>query len=262
MPERWEAELRRMRSVTPTADLWERAERGPSRPGPPGGPSRRGRTMAALVSVIVVLAAGFGLWRAFGVTGAPTTAEPGPSPTVSPSGSMSGGGPLDAFVTLPDELSARLNGANGSQLIATVVVTTNLPDGTVAFVDSTYVGGTESGAGELSVSNAVHDGQLRIDVAWAVCDFGQGISLTVEFRPFYEDYTVPGPQGSPWPPTQPDEILQALGEHFQDITGDQVTTVDSSQGPINQIHLERDYPWPDAPSGFTPPPCPSPSPSG
>lgn len=258
MPERWEADVRRLRSVTPTPDLWERAERGPSRPDLPSGPGRSGRTIAALVSVVVVVAAGFGLWQAFGRTGGPAPVGPGPSPTVGASGTMSPGGLLDAFVTLPDELSARVNDGNASQLTATALVTTDLPDGTLAFVEATYVGGTEAGAGQLSVSDAVHDGQLRIDIAWPVCDFGDGVSLTVEFRPFYEDFTVPGPQGSPWPPTQPAEILQALGDHFQDIAGDQVTTVDSSQGPINQIHLERDYAWPDPPSGFVPPPCPSP----
>jgi hypothetical protein len=153
-------------------------------------------------------------------------------------------------------------GRGDTQLVVTVKVGTNLPDGTLAFVDWTYRDGIEDGAGGLSVSTAVKGGELDIHVPWGVCDFGQGFSLSVEFRPFYEDYTVPGyPPNLPWPPAQPAAVLDLLGTRFRLVRGDQVTTVSSTKGPIRQIRVAGRYPWPDTPADFVPPPCASPPPA-
>ena len=260
MPERWERELRRIRSVEPSDGLWERAEAGPTGPERPSSPDRRGRLVAAVVSIAVIVAAGSGLWIAFGHTSA-TAPGGGASSgsTLTPPGSTPAR--TGYVVTLPDTVTAH-TGTGATQLVVAVKVTTNLPDGTRAFVRWTYRGGTQDGAGALSVTPVVKLGEIDLEVPWGACDFGEGFSLGVEFRPFYEDYVVPGyPQGSPWPPMQSNEVLQQLGARFENLAGGQVTTVDSSKGPIRQIAVSRTYAWPDTPSDFVPPPCVAPPPT-
>jgi hypothetical protein len=68
MPERWEREVQRIRSVEPSEELWHRVEAGPTHPLVPSGPSPRSRLVATLVSAAVVVAVGFGVWNAFGPT--------------------------------------------------------------------------------------------------------------------------------------------------------------------------------------------------
>jgi hypothetical protein len=162
-------------------------------------------------------------------------------------------------VTLPESVMARTGGSR-SQLVVTVRVATNMPTGAHAVVWYTYRGGAEDGAGGGTAWAIVRNGEVDVEVPQGTCDFGEGFSLSVEFRPFYEDFRIPGyPPGLPWPPAQPADVLTALGARFQHLSGDQVTTVGSSKGPIRQIRVSRRYAWPHAPSDFIPPPCPAPT---
>src|SRR6266581_1054971 len=63
MPERWQRELRSLRSIQPLPDLWERAQQGRDREPPRGDRARRVTTVA--VAVLVAVSATFGLIRAF-----------------------------------------------------------------------------------------------------------------------------------------------------------------------------------------------------
>jgi hypothetical protein len=247
MPERWESELRRLRTVGPSSDVWERATQGPSRPQAPDRTGRDKRLLAGAVAVVVLIAAGLATWRAFAPRGA---LIPPAGPSETPAG----------FFLIPSDTLVSLKGTSGVTM--TVVFDTNLQDGTIAEMrfDTAAGGGGVGGGG---VNSVVDGGTLRVAVEEPVCnDVGTGFDLTVEIRPFYEDFVVPGyPQGSPWPPTQSNAVLQALGDHFQNLTGDQVTTTDSSQGLIKQIVVTGSYDWPPPPSGFIPPPCPTPVPS-
>lgn len=209
-----------------------------------------------VVSVAVLAAAGVGAWRAFGPSSeSPPTREP-----TTPSGS---------FLTLPKSATAALGGGT-SHITVTVTAQTNLPDGTIVLAKwetGPHGGGGPQGKGVtiLSVNTVVHDGELQARTDEPFCNYlGSGFDLTIEVRPFYEDWVVPGPMGSgspsPWPPTQPESVLQVLGDHFQDLTGNEVTSTDSSRGPINQIVVTGSYDWPAPPQGFAPPPCPTPAP--
>lgn len=80
MPERWERELQRLRTVDPdTAQTWERAQRPPSGEGMP---PRRQRVVAGVVAFAVFAAAGVFAWQALRPPG--HTVATGPSgPTVT-----------------------------------------------------------------------------------------------------------------------------------------------------------------------------------
>jgi hypothetical protein len=80
MPERWEHELRKLRELRPSEDLGDRVAHGPNRePAPPA----RQRVIAGITALVVFLAAGVLIVRAFG-TGpepqAPATGDETPSP--------------------------------------------------------------------------------------------------------------------------------------------------------------------------------------
>jgi hypothetical protein len=193
------------------------------------------------VAIVVVAAAGFGAWRAFGPRRTPL-------PPAGPAGTPNG-----YFLSDPD-ITSRYGDVG---VHVTMFADTNLPDGTMVLWKWEL---RPNGGGGGGVNAVVQDGAVRETFDESLCnDLGSGFELTLEVRPFYEDWIVPGyPQGSPWPPTQPDSVLQALGDRFQDLTGDQVTTAESSQGPINQIVVTATYDWPPGSSGSFPPPCPSP----
>jgi hypothetical protein len=66
MPERWQLELRKLKTLEPPAGLWEQAVQGPRRKPPRG--EWAPRFAAALVALAVVGASTYGLVRAFGPT--------------------------------------------------------------------------------------------------------------------------------------------------------------------------------------------------
>jgi hypothetical protein len=61
MPERWVDDLQRLRTLEPSADVWERSQRGPRGDGMP---PRRDRVVAGVVALVVFAAAGTFAWRA------------------------------------------------------------------------------------------------------------------------------------------------------------------------------------------------------
>jgi len=74
MPERWLAQLDKLESLEPSADVLERARQGYRRPSPT--PPSRGRLAAALVALLIAIAGGSGAFWAFRDRGPEPTAPP------------------------------------------------------------------------------------------------------------------------------------------------------------------------------------------
>ena len=74
MPERWLAQLDKLESLEPSADVLERARQGSRRPNPT--PSSRGRLIVALVALLIAIAGGSGAFWAFRDRGPELTAPP------------------------------------------------------------------------------------------------------------------------------------------------------------------------------------------
>jgi hypothetical protein len=227
MSERWRRELRRVRQLGPPEDLWERVERGPSRPE--AGP-RIARGVVLSVALILVLSAvGYLTWTAFR-----PSSSPGPVThrTSTPAG---------YYIAFPQSITALTNDPNGG---AAVVLSTNLPDGTKVMVHDTETG--DGGAG-FGCCDEVQGGQLRVKVNDTSCynplgqDRSAGFVLTLTVTPSIDSGRFGDCPGGCKPVPQPQPVLDVLGAHFENLTGDQVTTVDGQRALVATAH----YDWPE-----------------
>ncbi len=136
---------------------------------------------ALVVSIIVLGTSGFFLWRAFEPRGR---------------GGKARETPAGYYLLLPDSVDAALEDANGG---ATALLTSNLPEGTMALVTYTETG---RGGGGMSCCPAVHGGQLSITVDNGGCQLppgaqgSTGFELTVSVRPAFDNVTYDWPADS------------------------------------------------------------------
>jgi hypothetical protein len=164
-----------------------------------------------------------------------------------PAGSAS----TDYFIRLPAE-----PGAVDSKGLTVLDADTNLPEGTRIWL---YFSSKDS---EGPAEEEVAGGTIRIRVANDECHgegamlTGSNITVRVTASPADREFILfgpvgPGPQlSSPqvvatpsiWPsaPQQPEAVLAILGQHFENLTGPQVTLV----GEDNQIQVSREYQLP------------------
>jgi hypothetical protein len=193
---------------------------------------RRGRrSLAAGVSLVVLAGAGFAVWRAFRPL----------HPVAMASGSIDDG----YYLRFTDAISATSDPNGGVDL----VLDTNLPDGTIVLQQDAETG--MQGAHSMGLGSAVQGGHLAITVSDQSCYATQGaprstgFTVTITVRPVFDTVTFegpPGPNGSPRPPPgQPAEVLAILGDRFQNLTGDQVTT----DGDVREIVVTYAHDWPD-----------------
>jgi hypothetical protein len=193
---------------------------------------RRGRKMLAIgVSMLVLAGAGFAVWRAF----AP----------LRPAPLRSGATDDGYYLRFTDAISATSDPNGGADL----VLDTNLPDGTIVLQQDAETG-VPGGRG-MGLGSAVQGGHLPITVGDQSCYATQGaprstgFTVTITVRPVFDNVafdSFPLPNGSPRPPPgQPPEVLGILGDRFQNLTGDQVTT----DGDVRQMVVTLDHQWPD-----------------
>jgi hypothetical protein len=189
----------------------------------------------------IFIAAGTFAWRAF-LSG---SAELGPTvPAGYPSPPASGYWVL--FPDAPELVPARSDGT------VDVIALTNLPEGTI-YATST----SESG----SCCPAVSDGHIALEESNGSCygwvgSIGDspGLSITITTSAdLGQNMVLSGPvkpgggEGSE-PPHQPDSVLEILGDHFENLTGDQVVMKDGEK----QLVATASYPWPEPQCGPDP----------
>ncbi len=163
---------------------------------------------------------------------APSSTEPGtssPAQTVTPTG---------YYLAFPDAAGA----PGGSQGGAILRVKTNLPDGTIVWVSDEEISG---GASESCCATVSHgEVVVHLDNASCVNSIGQArstgfrVTLTVlpDLGPLSPECL--NPDGCPNP--QPKSVLQVLGTHFENLTGDQVKMVDGQRGLV----ATAEFAWP------------------
>ena len=198
-----------------------------SEPGTPNGPEdvphSRGRAFAALMVALVIAAGSIGLY-------------------VASRGGSSSRPPSAYRVTLPAK-----PGGLDSRGLAVLDAKTNLPDGTLVGL---YVRSVDA---EGPSTSAVMDGRIQIRLANDYCHEvdgqleGSKWTLRLTIAPELPNYSTGG--GSPLPGddrgpppsvySQPADILAILGQHFENLTGDQV-----EQRGDHYIEVSADYQLP------------------
>jgi hypothetical protein len=147
-----------------------------------------------------------------------------------------GAASTDYFIRLPAG-----PGAIDSKGLTILDAATNLPEGTLV---SLYFSSKDE---ENPDTTTVHDGMIPIRVANNYCHLNEGNltgsawTIEVTIAPMYPSDAIGG-RGLVPPPfyTQPASVLAILGQHFENLYGDQVTQVDG----VNQIKMSKDYQLP------------------
>jgi len=225
------------------------------RPGAPVGPRASTRAIAVVVALALTAGGGFTLWRAF-------SRGPEPVPRDLPSG---------YYLLPPDEITVAEDNPNGG---VKLVVETNLPEGTLVAREDVVFGLDPSGANSsegYGCCQPVRDGRVVVGVDNSSCynlvgavGDSAGFRVTLVVAPESPDYAV-GPAPAPLdgepaeydPHNQPPEIYELLGEHFENLTGEQVT----EEGKDNVLRVTREYVWPPnscagTQKSFVPEECP------
>jgi hypothetical protein len=233
MSERWRRELRRLSALEPDDDLLLRVHEGP-RPGPEEV-RKAPRSLVILVALAVFGAAGLLTWDAFTPTSGPgRVGEPGyPSPPVS-----------GYYILFPGQDGVQPGG--DTPFGVTLTALTNLPEGTL-------VGWNGGDTG--TCCPAVKDGKIVMTFSNPSCygpvgDAANSTGFTVEItaRPDTSSLIFPG-LGSPPAQAQPPSVLDVLGPHFENLTGDQVVEQnDGSKWLVGKAH----YQWPEPQCGGAP----------
>ncbi|HXY72702.1 MAG TPA: hypothetical protein VEM41_09170, partial [Actinomycetota bacterium] len=158
---------------------------------------------------------------------------------VPPSSSVSRVGGY--WLSLPPGPRSVTSGS-GPGVALRIVVTTDLPEGTIVSSTADAAWGVEPGVA------AVHRGSFVVRVGYDVCQPVDAFDLRIVVRPFYEALASHG--GRSWyipAPTQPRRIVDLLGDRFQNLTGSQVTSALIHRERINQIVVRRTYAMPPLP---------------
>lgn len=230
MTERWRRELGRLSEIGPDDELLERARSTPPRSGLP---SRRSSVVVIVVALAVFASAGAFAWLAFD-PGATTSNRVGmayPSPPAS-----------GHYVLLPDR-AVQLDAFD-----VQVTAVTNLPDGTLLQISTSTTG---------ICCPPVEGGEVTFDTQDSSCfgmagDIPDGgtFEVTITARPSFEGFPSTGLAGeSQDPPEQPEAVLLALGQSFENLSGAQVETQEDSS---NWLVASGVVPWPEPRCGGDP----------
>lgn len=199
-------------------------------------PERSSPLRSAAVAVVALLVAtvgGYTAWKAFGSTGSQLAGKNG------------------YFLRLPE--AANPPGDDPDNRGATVPVVTNLPDGTRVLIEEEHVGGSVHWLTGTQCCPPVKEGMLIAHISSPECMVPPGGKARAGFRvtlTVAPDATVLfrclsfncGSEQQ-----QPKEILEILGPRFENVRGDQVTTI---QG-MRAIVATGTYEWPEgACAGF------------
>lgn len=201
MPERWQRELRRLGRVGPSQGLWDRAKQGPRASHPP--PSRGPRLTAAVVALLVLSLTGVGLWSAF---------RPGRQEPTRP-------GARGYFVSFPKKAGPSGDNPNGG---ASLVMTTNLPNGTLVWLIAEGVGGP---GGNSTCCPPTENGRITFQVNNGSCYLAAGAVRSTGFTMMVKvlpEYRFRGGLGNPSRQSQPPSVQAILGPRFEHLTGPQV----------------------------------------
>ena len=231
MGERWRRKLKRIEELRPTDELLGQARLGPRADLPERRPVSW--FVTAVVAFGLFAAAGGLAWRALVPSGGAASVpvwEPGyQSPPVS-----------GYYVLFPDHADPSSDQPFSSEVTAL----TNLPDGTLVSITTTNEG---------SCCPPVKDGKITFTTQDSSC-YGlvgaplsvPGFTETITARPDIESIGILGPAigpgGDTWqPPEQPEAVLRILGQHFENLSGDQV--VEQPDGS-KQLVAKGGFTWP------------------
>jgi hypothetical protein len=182
----------------------------------------------AVVAVALLIASvgGYAAWKAFGSSGNQLAGKEG------------------YFLRLPEAVAAARDESGNPG--AAVRVETNLPDGTRILIEEEHLGGTIQGPSGTRCCPSVSEGMLIAHVYSPDCGVPEGGTVSTGFRVTLT--VAPSAAGLFSCPSiscgseqhQPKEILEILGSRFQDVHGEQVTTV---QG-VKALVATGTYEWP------------------
>jgi hypothetical protein len=181
------------------------------------------RGVAGAVALALLVGAGFVAWLA-----RQTAAE---KPSVSATARA-------YSITFPLEAGPPGDNPNGG---ATLIATTNLPDGTLVWSQAEGIGGPGGGG---TCCPAVENGKIALRANNGACALppgaprGTGFIVTVTVRPEYRfGSSLAGP--SP-PKIQPASVQAVLGPRFERLTGPQVRIEDG----VRQLVATARFDWP------------------
>jgi hypothetical protein len=197
---------------------------------PPLG-TARSRLTAGVVVLLILLSTVGGLWWAFGRGERRATGE-----------TQDG-----YFVAFPEDAGPPAPNGDGG---ATLTVATNLPAETM--VMASYDAGS---SGSIGCCRAVSDGLLVVEIDNQHCldafaPQSDGFSVSVVVVPVFGSSTYGAiGRGSPDCPggcaeqPQPSSVLAVLGERFENLTGDQVTTLEDGTAAL--VATSEHFDWPE-----------------
>ncbi|HET6770429.1 MAG TPA: hypothetical protein VFH75_02155 [Actinomycetota bacterium] len=154
--------------------------------------------------------------------------------------------PFNAFLRFPERAAPPSPDTDGG---ASLIVETNLPDGTRVHI----IQEDSMGTGGSSCCPQVNGGQLLIEQVFNPSCYAPrgapgstGFTVSIRVRPSYVNkgwdpgIGVVDGEMNVAPATQPAHVLEALGERFELLAGDQVVLKDG----VNQLVASRTYAWP------------------
>jgi hypothetical protein len=195
-----------------------------AQPGQPG--SLRPRA-AVLVAVLIASVGGYVAWKAFGSSGSKVAGREG------------------YLLRFPKAADPQLD-ADGNPGAA-VSVGTNLPDGTRVLIQEEQLGGPVPGVSGTQCCPPVKEGMLLAHASSPDCGLPIGARASVGFRVTLT--VAPDAAGLFSCPSfscgseqrQPEELLQILGPRFENLHGEQVTTVRG----VKALVARGTYEWPE-----------------
>lgn len=203
---------------------------------------RRGARIATIIVAFGVFALAIAV---FAVPALRLSGDPTIAPQAVASTSYPAPPPTGTWILFPAEAST---GDGGGMEVVTL---TNLPDGTLVSTSDTVYGPQvgEQNTGSYSCCSTVKGGAVVVGVGNGSC-YGlvgaignsAGFQVTITASP-----EPPGPISVPFgvtyePKTQPDDVLQLLGDHFQYLQGDQVRDLEGGSGK-ELVATSQNYTW-------------------
>lgn len=231
IPERWRHELKRLSGFHPSDRVLERARLGSvsSVREPLSSP----RMVVIVVAFAVFASAGVLMWRAFTPGGGPARVwEPGyPSPPAT-----------GYYVLFPDQAEV----SSDQPFSAAVTALTNLPEGTLVSIHTTNEGSCCPPVENGRIVFTTQDNSCYGPVGAMSSD--RGFTETITAQSDFVRLRVAGPIDSK-PPEQPASVLAVLGQHFENLSGDQV--VGQPDGS-KRLVAKAEFTWPEPRCGGDP----------